>query len=986
MLSQESTTAVLPGRTKPEDVEYALLAGTQDLIREIHQRLLAGNSINNRILTELANKAYGGSRAQGTYTARDAYDALETAVNKLLEAQAGDVMTMSVPDALREGLRPLGERLPRQADRTRDQVLLQQFSTPPALAYVAARLLNPSLTDIVLEPSAGTGSLAIWPRTIGARVVCNEITPRRRMLLEHILGFETHSVDAEFINDLLDPAIKPTAVLMNPPFSATGGRVSKNRMIYGARHVESALRRMQEGGRLVAIASEAMGFTRTSFSDWWKTLTTTYNVRANFHLSGNEYAKYGTSYGVQVLIIDKTGATPGDDWQQRLNNINWGEADSLEALWESLKDFADRESSKAEADSQEPATTTLFVPYTPARLKGGKPHPAPIVESASMAAVTPPKITYRPHLSREIVTEGRLSDIQLERVIYAGQRHEQRLPDGSRAGYYVGDGTGVGKGRILAGIILDNFNQGRRRALWLSVNNDLLESARRDLNDLGADVSLARINDYPATGEITLPEGTIFSSYSSLISESKSGARRLDQLQRWLGTDAVVIFDEAHKAKNALASGRGEATQTGQAVIDLQDQNPEYRIVYASATGATDVRNMAYMLRLGLWGEHTSFPGGFNQFLTEIEAGGVGAMEMISRDLKSLGILASASISFGTCPRSGKAVEYRERIHRLTQQQREMYDCAAKAWQIVMQNINEALDLTNGGRRARAVALNKFWGDHQRFFRQVISSFKVPSVIAETQKALDESKSVVISLIGTGEARTREQVARAMASNGSLEDLDFSPREVIANMVDRGFPTTLYRDVTDPITGKTIQEPVRDSDGNLVQSREALEMKQRLIDGLSALELPENPLDQLINHFGASNVAELTGRTRRLIRDSRTGRVEYRKRNPEGIPTHEVNVYERLSSNKARSELPLSLMPHRWAFPCTLRIVKPTDNAASRSRLNSAGVPTNKCRPLAALIDQIKPCRLNMYCSQRNWVERSAFLPRLHDASAALER
>jgi NTP hydrolase family protein len=41
-----------------------------------------------------------------------------------------------------------------------------------------------------------------------------------------------------------------------------------------------------------------------------------------------------------------------------------------------------------------------------------------------------------------------------------------------------------------------------------------------------------------------------------------------------------------------------------QAVIDLQDpeRNPDYRVVYSSATGATDVRNMAYMVRLGLWG------------------------------------------------------------------------------------------------------------------------------------------------------------------------------------------------------------------------------------------------------------------------------------------------------------------------------------------------------------------------------------------------
>jgi C-terminal domain on Strawberry notch homologue/P-loop containing NTP hydrolase pore-1 len=329
-------------------------------------------------------------------------------------------------------------------------------------------------------------------------------------------------------------------------------------------------------------------------------------------------------------------------------------------------------------------------------------------------------------------------------------------------------------------------------------------------------------------------------------------------------------------------------------VIDLQDpeRNPDYRVVYSSATGATDVRNMAYMVRLGLWGIGTSFPGGFQEFMQEIESGGVGAMEMVSRDMKALGMYLSGSISFGLCPVSRKAVEYREVIHRLTPQQREMYNHAAAAWQVVLRNIDAALQITNGGRRARATALNRFWGDHQRFFRQVICAFKVPSVIAETEAALREGKSVVISLVGTGEARTKDQVAKATANGGMLEDLDFTPREVIAAMVDRAFPTTLYQDVTDPVTKKTIQVPVRDAHNNPVQSKEALRMKQEVIDGLSALELPENPLDQLVNHSGERNVAELTGRTRRLIRDSRSGRVLYKKRNPEGVAMHRTNVHE----------------------------------------------------------------------------------------------
>ena len=127
MLRQESITAVSQPPTAPATPDCDLLPGTETLIEEIRQGLLAGKSVNNRTLTEIADRAFGGSRARGTYTAKDAYDATETAVNKLLETQAGELMTMSVSDALSQTLRPLTEPLPRQADRTREQVQFQQL-------------------------------------------------------------------------------------------------------------------------------------------------------------------------------------------------------------------------------------------------------------------------------------------------------------------------------------------------------------------------------------------------------------------------------------------------------------------------------------------------------------------------------------------------------------------------------------------------------------------------------------------------------------------------------------------------------------------------------------------------------------------------------------------------------------------------------------------------------------------------------------------
>lgn len=60
------------------------------------------------------------------------------------------------------------------------------------------------------------------------------------------------------------------------------------------------------------------------------------------------------------------------------------------------------------------------------------------------------------------------------------------LPNGTRAGFLIGDGAGVGKGRTIAGTIYENYLKGRKRAIWVSVSNDLKYDAERDLKDIGA--------------------------------------------------------------------------------------------------------------------------------------------------------------------------------------------------------------------------------------------------------------------------------------------------------------------------------------------------------------------------------------------------------------------------------------------------------------------------------------------------------------------
>ena len=43
------------------------------------------------------------------------------------------------------------------------------------------------------------------------------------------------------------------------------------------------------------------------------------------------------------------------------------------------------------------------------------------------------------------------------------------MASGERAGFLIGDGAGVGKGRTIAGIMLENFLQGRKKSIWVCI-------------------------------------------------------------------------------------------------------------------------------------------------------------------------------------------------------------------------------------------------------------------------------------------------------------------------------------------------------------------------------------------------------------------------------------------------------------------------------------------------------------------------------------
>lgn len=963
----------------PEEKPVADSNPQSSIADRVAEKVASGQSFTANWLFDVANNSYGGTMADGTYSVKDAYDGMELGINKyLMNADFVKAGNGSLEDALNtlSELQSIMRNIPTQTKRTEEMESYQQFSTPPTIAFTAARLANITSADVVLEPSAGIGGLALWGKAWGAKVYGNELSKRRLAFLNELGLDGTFNENAEQINNVLPDDIQPTVVIMNPPFSSTAGRMKTNKTANAKRHIEQALDRLQEGGRLVAILGRGMADDAPAFSTWWNDLRREYTIRSNVRIDGSNYQKYGTTFDDQMVVIDKVGPQEGktltgeykdlselltdlEGVRNERNPISRSDMESDKSVSEpgagrsrvvperaersgsgahdgSGDDAADRrgvsgsrkegldepvgrggsrndserdsrkpgksedgrvgtgrdterrvsgsssesnESDSGRADQsvklEKPATSekaervanvdinSTFTPYVPEKvwINGAKAHPGKLVESAAMGAVEPPDATYVPHLPQELIDRGMPSSAQLENIVYAGQAHQQFLPSGERKGYFIGDGTGVGKGLQLASIILDNFNQGRRKAVWVSEKESLIEDAQRDWADLEQDKKDVFSFKKFKNKDINASDGICFATYDTLGSRKQDG---IDRLTNWLGEDfdGVIVLDEAHNMKNAVrikkARGSSEPTQKAIWGLKLQEAFPKARIVYATATGASSIENFAYLERLGLWGPGTSFAN-FNDFYTKVSAGGLAAMELVARDMKSLGDYMARSISYD-------GVQYDTIEHELTPIQHEIYDKMSDAWRVVLRNIDKALELTGASNNgnARGAAASAFWGSLQRFYNQILTSMAMPSVLTDIQTQLDNGKSVVIQLTNTNEAEAKRKIADNAKNGGDLDDLDLTPSETLIDFLQKSFPVQSYEEYQDE-NGNTHSKPVTNSNGEPVLDKKAIALRDKLIEEVGQMQVPDGPLEMLLDTFGVDNVAEVTGRSRRVV-------------------------------------------------------------------------------------------------------------------------
>jgi hypothetical protein len=340
---QEQKAPATPSIETPE--------GRARLAQEVADHLIGGNSfatINDA--RKFLQERIGSQIVPGTQRAKYVDEVVESGVVLAARAMVAAARKQGrSDDVIYKRLVSLYEAQPNLAVRDTTSIANQAYSTPIPLAFAASRLAGIGADTTVLEPTAGNGALLI--EAAPANVTANELNPDRAATLaaQGITATVGDAMKADF------PAKGVRTVIANPPF----GKVREAKWTVGSLETAEidhaismkSLEAMADDGTAVLIIGGPMSldddarqqtYRGAAKRAFFKALYDAYNVTQHFTVAGDLYAKQGTKFPVDVIVIKGRGKSQRmlpaaqlpdviSTWDQLQERMNGTTTDSLGA-------------------------------------------------------------------------------------------------------------------------------------------------------------------------------------------------------------------------------------------------------------------------------------------------------------------------------------------------------------------------------------------------------------------------------------------------------------------------------------------------------------------------------------------------------------------------------------------------------------------------------------------------------------------------------
>lgn len=169
----------------------------------------------------------------------------------------------------------------------------------------------------------------------------------------------------------------------------------------------------------------------------------------------------------------------------------------------------------------------------------------------------------------------------------------------------LGDGPGLGKTRIAAGVIKENDILGRGRSVYIASNSNSYSDVVNNLINVGNKSQVLQTDILP---EFLEKNVVLFCTYKTLVAKEHENKSFVEKLVKLLGGkefDGLFVLDDFHKARDM--STLENHRKAGMALLTLQKTFKHSRVLYCSSSAMTGPQHLAYMERLGLWGRRSLF-------------------------------------------------------------------------------------------------------------------------------------------------------------------------------------------------------------------------------------------------------------------------------------------------------------------------------------------------------------------------------------------